>query len=496
MRYEFFRRLPKISSRHLIALIVLIGTAVRIGAYLNNPSLWVDEGSLGLNVLTRNLRQLCEPLDNNQAAPLLFLLLSKLSTLLFGVSELGLRFIPAASGILALWLMPALCRAAKLSPGESVIATLMLAVTPMCIEYGCQFKQYEGDVLATVILATGALTVAQNLSASRALFSFGVLGAVLPWFSHASVFMVAAAGCVLGRTAIRLRDPRAIGTLVVITAVWTASFAVNYVFFSSQAAKIPRMVAYWDEVYQAFAPHDATFPSWFFDKVITLPRYFGWSLPLLAVGVSLVGTASLAARVPTRDCCLLFVVAFVLALIASMLRKYPFANRLILWLAVPMSIFFAVGLHALRHVGREEWKFCAALILAGVCYNPTKQIVLRTFRPEKGSEDLRTVLFYACDHSNLREPLVAVGNTSIVATYYHRINVPIGLRERPLVTLSAEACRAGLQQRLSPGEHFWLLFSHLSDAEIGGVQKSVQGVATRVDESASVGASGSRWIMK
>lgn len=216
MRYEALSRLPKISPGKLIALIVLVGTAVRIGAYFNNPSLWVDEGSLALNVLTRDFRQLGEPLDHNQAAPLLFLILSKLSTLLFGVSELGLRFIPTASGILALWLMPALCRAAKLSPGETVIATLMLALTPMCIEYGCQFKQYEGDVLATVLLATGALTVAQNLSSARALFSFAVLGAVLPWFSHASVFMVAASGCVLARTAIRLRDSRAIGTLVVV----------------------------------------------------------------------------------------------------------------------------------------------------------------------------------------------------------------------------------------------------------------------------------------
>ncbi len=496
MRDELFRRLRTISPRTLIALIVILGTAARIGAYLNNPSLWVDEGSLAQNVLTRNFRQLGEPLDYNQAAPLLFLILSKLSTLLFGVSELALRLVPAACGILALGLMPALCRAARLSPAVTLIATLMLAVTPMCIEYGCQFKQYEGDVLATVLVAWSALTVAQSFSASRALFSLGVLGAVLPWFSHASVFMVAAAGFVLARTAVRLRDPRAIGTLVVMGAVWAASFAANYFLFSSKIADVPGMVGYWDEVYQAFAPHDAAFPSWLVDKVATLPRYFGWSLPLLAIGVSLVGTASLAARASTRDCCLLFVVAFVLALVASMLRKYPFANRLILWLVVPTSICFAVGLSALRHLGRKEGAFCAAIILAAVCYNPTKQIVLRTIRPDKGSEDLRSVLAYACEHSTVGEPLVAVGNTSIVASYYHRIDVPSGLQKRPLVALSDGECRAGLQQRRSRGEHFWLLFSHMTDAEIDGVQKSVKEVATMVDESASVGASGSRWVMK
>ena len=58
-------------------LIILFGTLLRLTQYLSNRSLWLDEAFLALNIVNRSFLQLLKPLDNNQGAPIGFLMLEK-----------------------------------------------------------------------------------------------------------------------------------------------------------------------------------------------------------------------------------------------------------------------------------------------------------------------------------------------------------------------------------------------------------------------------------
>ena len=75
-------------------LLVAVGIILRIRQYLANRSLWGDETSLAVNIVSRSFIGLTEPLGFHQAAPVGFLFIEKILILLFGNTEYILRLFP------------------------------------------------------------------------------------------------------------------------------------------------------------------------------------------------------------------------------------------------------------------------------------------------------------------------------------------------------------------------------------------------------------------
>jgi uncharacterized membrane protein len=94
----------------LSVAIMTVGVVLRVGRYLADRSLWLDESYLALNLMTRSYRGLLETLDYNQGAPIGFLWAERFMLSLFGDSELALRFFPLAVSIAALLLFYAVAR--------------------------------------------------------------------------------------------------------------------------------------------------------------------------------------------------------------------------------------------------------------------------------------------------------------------------------------------------------------------------------------------------
>ena len=85
--------------------IVLLGSLLRLRQYLLNRSLWGDEASLAINLVTRNFSGLTQLLDYHQAAPVGFLFIEKLSILIFGNHDYVMRLFPLVAGISAIYLV-------------------------------------------------------------------------------------------------------------------------------------------------------------------------------------------------------------------------------------------------------------------------------------------------------------------------------------------------------------------------------------------------------
>src|SRR3990167_6168457 len=78
-----------------LAIIIALGIFMRFSGYWANRSIWLDEACLALNVINKSFLDLIvHPLDDNQAAPVAFLLLTKLLVSTLGRNEYVLRLIP------------------------------------------------------------------------------------------------------------------------------------------------------------------------------------------------------------------------------------------------------------------------------------------------------------------------------------------------------------------------------------------------------------------
>ncbi|MEO8576179.1 MAG: hypothetical protein ABI556_05750, partial [Gemmatimonadales bacterium] len=83
---------PSQRSTQLLYLVLLLGAAIRVVQYFRRPALWLDEAMLSISIVKRPLRALIfSPLEFNQSAPPLYLQIAKISTMIFGPTELALR---------------------------------------------------------------------------------------------------------------------------------------------------------------------------------------------------------------------------------------------------------------------------------------------------------------------------------------------------------------------------------------------------------------------
>ena len=80
--------------------LIGLGWLVRLRPYWFNRSIWLDEAQLANNVIRHSLIELITaPLSSSQAAPIGFLVVTKLLVSWFSESEKVLRLLPLAAGM-------------------------------------------------------------------------------------------------------------------------------------------------------------------------------------------------------------------------------------------------------------------------------------------------------------------------------------------------------------------------------------------------------------
>ena len=363
------------ASWRLLAAILGIGAALRILAYVSQRSLWLDEARLALNIASRPFGGLLQPLDYDQTAPPLFLWGEKVMTLVFGVNELALRFIPLAAGLIGLALMYPVARRA-LSPGGARFATAAFALSPTLIFYSNELKQYAVDLALTLLL----VKVAQDFWESRSLGSWRRLvlaGALSLWLSATALFVLC------GVALAALCDPvmrRAVGlkTLLKGGAVWALSFSLVYFGIYRAAAENPYLRRYWAS--SSLSPWAPGFPDVGWRQIRTTfwgvflghagPIYaadweYAWghltSTPLVVLGV--LGTYFLLRNRPLW-LAMLFLGPLLAVSGASVIRVYPIGLRVLLFAAPLLIVLVAAAIE--RLIGAIAPRFRRAAWLA-VC---------------------------------------------------------------------------------------------------------------------------------
>lgn len=367
------------SWRAFLVFSVGLGLVLRLANYLKNWSFWCDEAALALNILGRSYAELWSPLQNDQAAPVGFLIVEKLIADRLGSGEYALRLVPLLASFAAIPLFYVCCRAVTGSVG-AVLGTFLVAVSPSLIYFSGELKQYSLDSAAALALIWIALLVARRGSPGRWL-AFLVLGGVSVWFSYPAVFVLAGMGTTLILSeALAGRSRRAL-SFATVSACWGLSFLGNYWLCLKDGASNDFLFVYWDYAFLQFPPRSfAALEQYLSVFIGTFETIFFRRAPLNSTGARLsiasailwvLGCLVLARRRP-RDLALL-VSPFLFAAAAAAMHKYPLRDRLILFNVCPWVMIMSAGLARLIESCESEIRQAGWVALAGLGLLPVVQ---------------------------------------------------------------------------------------------------------------------------
>lgn len=376
--------------------LVCAGFILRLRQFLVNRSLWLDEAMLTNNILARDFGELFLQLDNNQGAPIGFLLLQKTITLTLGDSEYALRLFPFLAGCLSLTWMFLLARKVA-SPCAGSLALALFALSPALVSYSSEAKQYSSDVAIMLGLCLFYLKYEQaDLKPINAVF-LSLAGGLAVWLSHPALFVIGSLGLALFLPALRAKDKRRIVMLILVAAAWGLNLGVLYFVNLRQLSTHQFFLDFWVD---GFLPHDVSALAWLgnflhapFADLLGLRTYYIVNLSLFFLGLF-----GLTRRLPRFG--LFLIQIFFLTLSASFLTLYPFAGRMILFLAPALTLLLADGVELIASlISRPRWlAWMLHLALAGFLLFSPLDLAAENFNAPKMREHIRPTMEYLRDH--------------------------------------------------------------------------------------------------
>jgi hypothetical protein len=377
-----------------VGSIIIIGILFRLFHYFNNRSLWEDEIYLSTGIEhLRFLQLFSQPLDFQQKAPVGYLAVVKVFTLLFGRQELALRLFPLLCGIASLICFLPVARY-FLRPVGVIIAMSLLAVAPPLVYHSVEAKQYATELFATILILLLYVNYHAGTNA-KSLFAWGVWGAIIPWFSYSSVFILIGVAFTMSLYCIITRNISLLKRLFIPFTLWLGSFAVNYILFIRKDSHTGWLLFFFSK-HDAFMPSSARAVPWLFHQMFGFFNYplgLSWftiyndpsvirqilvRMAIIPVIFSITGVIYLY-RANKKLLCIIAFTLF-LVLLASSASLYPFTERLVVFLAPLAILLLAAGCQALfTKQGRlPVWQTTLVLLLF---FGPVKNIVAQTINP-------------------------------------------------------------------------------------------------------------------
>ena len=365
--------------------VILVGMGLRVGLYYRNPALWLDEGFLTTEFLSKTFRELLSPLDT-QSAPVGFLLTVKSIVAVGGTHEYFLRAFPLLCSCAMLVAMLYLGRR-SVYPGSITIALALAAVSLPLIEHGAEFKQYASDSFWAAVLLWACAYVLQATPTKKAYFGLGALGVIAVWMSHPVLFVAAGAGLVIGFQALLSKQWNKAGALALVGASWAGSFAAEY-YFSLRHYASNVDLRNWHVDAFFMVPPERPWPEsikwvvWRFMDLFSNP-----------MGMTLVGFGMLGFLLgigiywkQNRSMLLMFLLPIAFALGASYFGRYPFSGRFLMFATPGIFLITACGLNRVAGVLWQTHKLYAWVFIGVIFLQPVMTVANALYKePDQGA---------------------------------------------------------------------------------------------------------------
>lgn len=392
IKIKFNDYLKRSNWEYLFWGIIVLGIILRVSQYLFNRSLWLDESYLALNIVNKNYLDFFKPLDYHQAAPFLFLVLEKLAIQTLGNSDIVLRLFPLIAGIVSLFLFYKVADF-NLDKKGTLIALGLFALSDPLIYYSSELKQYSTDVMVLLIILLMTYLVIEKKSNWHFIL-FAVIGTILIWFSHPALLTLPAIGISLGIYYWVKKDKKSFIKLLCVTAVWLLSFSILYFVTLRFLAHDRFMENYWSQDFLPRNPFSKTinFVDWYLENTFGIFQYpTGLFFSGIACLAFVIGVVSFYR---TKKLKLLILYSpIIITAVASLLRKYPFENRLILFLVPIILLIIGEGIKEFFNYKLVNTKLLGILVLILIFMHPFVNDVRYVFNPRTRNE-IKPVMNY------------------------------------------------------------------------------------------------------
>ena len=373
--------------------LLAIGVALRLRAYLDQRSFWLDEIWVVLNVQGRSFAGLTRPLDYDQTAPVAFLWMERLAVELGGVNELALRAFPLIAGCLCLVVLWMLARR-LLDVRGGALCLAFAALSPALIYFSNEVKPYGPDSLAAVALIWLALDVLDAPDSHRAWLRLAAGGVIALLFSTPSIFILAGVGAALVAHPAIARTRAGWLRLVACGALWLAVFAIGYVALYRVAAESAFMQMFWRNGFLSLPPRSLTHGAIDAARRLWITAFLGVNDDLipprvlpLATLVTAVGAVALLRR-RGASVALLLVVPFVATGLASMAHRWPLGARLMVFLIPALILLLGAGLWTIAGVVPARMRGATLALLGALAVLPASVYDARGVRLPMRRDDV------------------------------------------------------------------------------------------------------------
>lgn len=335
----------RLESRVAAALIV-VGVALRVWVWLGQRSLWIDEATVALGVLTHPFGPGFGGHDFGQISPPLWLAAVRASAVALGPSELALR-LPTL--LLAIGYLPAVWWLGRrfLGPSVGIVALAWSAVSPALVAYAAELKPYGADPLATTVVLGASLYVgrADRLSLAQAVI-VGVLLSVSCWISNPAAIVMLGVLPVVWFGGLRIHRPADWPAKLLLSAVALLGFATVYWRYLRPEPWLAEYLdVFWDGNYLEWYYPGRLDRLWGAIKSVLQPVSFSFDADLgfvVLLALSGYGLRCLIQRGPRMNVGLIVGPLLLVGLLA-VIRRYPIAARLDLFLAPIVTLLVATA---------------------------------------------------------------------------------------------------------------------------------------------------------
>jgi hypothetical protein len=370
---------------------------------------------LALNILGRSYGELWSPLDYQQVAPILFLYLEKLFSLITYDADYALRIVPLISFVGSIYLTYRVAISITNDIRIGKVAVSIFCLCPMLLAYSSEVKPYMSDVFILLLLIYLMFQFKEKFG--RKICSLTLIGTVAIFFSYPSVIVLATLGPYLLYK--NRNDLNKISNILLMSLIWLVAFLANYFFLISTNIDNGGLSDWWGVRFSYLPLHLPDF--WLYMPYImkVLAKVaFGWELhswewkpfALLYIG-------SLGILLWTRQFAVIYLICFPLLihLGVSHFKLYPFAPRLILYQAPLFIIIVSVGIVYLANVFH---KIRGSLV---VMYLPAV-FLLNTNYPTFYEHDhgMKPALQYLREHVKSEDAIYLYSGAKRIFEYYKK----------------------------------------------------------------------------
>jgi hypothetical protein len=370
-----------LTSQWLLVAVVACGSALRIERWVQDRSLWGDEGALALNLIGKSAAELTHKLNYVQGAPTGFLLAERLDVRLFGETELSLRLFPLVAGLAALVVFAVLARRVT-TPLGAIVAVVLFATSDPLVYYSSEVKQYSADVLVATLLLFGSVVVDWHSLRVRQGALLGAAGVVAVWFSHPALLVLPSLLAVLILAALLRRDRVALRNLILVACPLLVSASVFYLVNRTTANTVahaalgtaaPGRLSPFKDLWHGFGMVIGTADS--------------------TTGLVVFAVVAGALRLIKRDAVLFGLLAAPVGatFLAALLGLYPFTDRFILFLAPFFALLVAEGIVQIAQLVWRGLPLAAIACVALLLLYPLGVAARGAFSPP-GHEEVKAVL--------------------------------------------------------------------------------------------------------